>query len=115
MVIPLFQILKQLTNYRDAIQFVHDQTLRRMNHGLHPVEVARSVQLPPTLKDNPYLQSFYGTPEWSSRAVFDGYIGWFGGNPEELFPLTPTARGKRILKAFGAEKVKALVFTLKAE
>ena len=76
-----------------------------MNRGMHPVEVAKSIKLPPSLRDNPWLQSFYGTPEWSSRAIFDAYIGWFSGNPEELFPLAPTERGTRMVKSFGFEKV----------
>ena len=99
------QVQKQLTAYRDGIQFVHDQTLRLMNKGVHPVEVARSITLPLSLRDNPFLQCFYGTPEWSSRAVFDAYVGWFSGNPEELFPLTPTDRGRRMVESFGVQKV----------
>ena len=77
-----------------------------MNGGMHPIEVAKAIKLPPSLRDDPWLQSFYGTPEWSSRAIFDAYIGWFSGNPEELFPLTPTKRGTRMVKSFGSEKVK---------
>ena len=98
-------VVRQLTNYRDAIQFVHDQTLRLMNRGLHPVEIAKSITLPPTLRENPFLQTVYGTPEWSSRAVFGSYIGWFSGNPEELFSFTPSERGTRMVKAFGADKI----------
>ena len=50
-------------------------------------------------------QEFYGTTEWSSRAMYDAYIGWFSGNPEELFPLTPSERSRRMVDSFGIENV----------
>ena len=99
------EIQKQLTCYRDAIQFVHDQTLRLMNRNMHPVEIGKAIKLPPSLRDNPFLQPFSCLPEWASRVVFDSYIGWFSGNPEELFPFTLTERGQRMVKAFGAKKI----------
>ena len=76
-----------LTTYRDAIQFVHDQTVRLMNLGLDPNEIAERLVLPKHLGDSPYLKEFYGTPEWSSKNVFSGYLGWFDGNPSNLKPL----------------------------
>jgi len=63
-----------LTHYRDAIQFVHDQTVRGMNAGLTPDELAQSVVLPDHLAEHPYLQELYGTVEWSVRSIFDGYL-----------------------------------------
>jgi len=44
-----------LTDYRDAIQYVHDATLRGLNAGLSIDDVVASVQLPPPLCDNPAL------------------------------------------------------------
>jgi alkyl sulfatase BDS1-like metallo-beta-lactamase superfamily hydrolase len=50
------QVFRQLTCYRDAIQFVHDQTVRLMNMGMHPVEIAKNIQLPPSLASQPFLK-----------------------------------------------------------
>jgi alkyl sulfatase BDS1-like metallo-beta-lactamase superfamily hydrolase len=50
------------TIYRDAILFVHDQTVRLMNMGYFVDDIVAAVQLPPHLFDHPYLQvnfSFY--------------------------------------------------------
>jgi len=44
-----------LTAYRDAIQYVHDQTVRGMNRGLGPDELVEEIELPPHLKSHPYL------------------------------------------------------------
>ena len=51
---------KILTDYRDAIQFVHDQTIRNMNLGLMPDEISEKVMLPEHLSKSPYLKEFYG-------------------------------------------------------
>jgi len=81
-----------LTAYRDAIQYVHDQTVRGMNRGLTPDELALSVELPPHLRSHPYLQELYGTVEWSVRSIYTGYLGWFGGDTATLSPVGPDER-----------------------
>lgn len=97
-------IWETLTNYRDAIQFVHDQTIRLMNKGLTPQEIVEQVKLPPHLAQQPYLREYYGTVAWSVRAIFDGYLGWFGGNPTDLFPLSPREKAIRVARLTGGEK-----------
>jgi alkyl sulfatase BDS1-like metallo-beta-lactamase superfamily hydrolase len=98
------EIYETLTNYRDAIQFVHDQTIRLMNKGLSPAEIVDRVKLPSHLARQPYLHEYYGTVPWSVRAVFDGYLGWFGGNATDLFPLPPNERAKRFVNLAGNEQ-----------
>jgi len=93
-----------LTNYRDAIQFVHDQTIRLMNKGLTPNEIVERVKLPPHLARQPYLHEYYGTVAWSVRAVFDGYLGWFGGKATDLFPLPLEERARRFADLAGGEQ-----------
>jgi alkyl sulfatase BDS1-like metallo-beta-lactamase superfamily hydrolase len=94
-------VFETLTNYRDAIQFVHDQTIRWMNEGLGPEAIVEKVHLPARLAALPYLQPFYGTVAWSVRAIFDGYLGWFGGNATDLYPLGPARRAAHIAALAG--------------
>lgn len=89
-------VLQALTDYRDAIQYVHDQTVRGMNRGLSPEQLAATVRLPEHLARAPYLQERYGTVAWSVRSVFAGYMGWFDGDPTHLEPLTVRARAERM-------------------
>ena len=96
-------ISETLTNYRDAIEFVHDQTVRWMNKGLTPEEIVERVKLPPHLARQPYLQEYYGTVTWSVRGIFDGYMGWFSGDAVDLFALPRRERAKRLARIAGGE------------
>ena len=99
-----------LTAYRDGIASVLEQTLAGMNQGLAPDQIIEQVKLPDHLADHPYLQEFYGTIPWSVRAIFIGNLGWFDGNPTNLFPLAAQERGKRTIKLVGGrEKLHDLV------
>lgn len=94
-------IQQVLTDYRDAIQFVHDQAIRGINLGLTPDELVETIRLPEHLAASPYLQEFYGTVAWSVRSVFDGNLGWFDGNPASLSPLPPDTRAEHIASLAG--------------
>lgn len=90
-----------LLAYRDAIQFVHDQTIRGMNLGLSPDELVDEVRLPPHLADHPYLQELYGTVAWSVRSIFSGYLGWFDGDASTLSPPSPVERARSTIALAG--------------
>ena len=95
------KINKLLTTYRDGIQFVHDQTVRLMNLGFGPDEIAEQLILPKHLGDSPYLKEFYGSPAWSAKNVFSGYLGWFDGNPSTLKPLPKKEEAENFIKLAG--------------
>jgi alkyl sulfatase BDS1-like metallo-beta-lactamase superfamily hydrolase len=93
-----------LTDYRDAIQYVHDQTVRAMNEGLTPDAIVERVKLPPHLAAKPYLHEYYGRVDWSVRAIFAGYLGWFGGNATDLMPLDREGRARRFSALAGGRE-----------
>jgi alkyl sulfatase BDS1-like metallo-beta-lactamase superfamily hydrolase len=93
-----------LTIYRDAIQYIHDQTIRLMNEGLYPDQIAELIKLPEHIANSPYLYEFYGTVRWSVKSIFNGYLGWFSGNPSELDPLSRKERAIRMSKLAGGNK-----------
>ena len=92
-----------LTNYRDAIQFIHDQSIRGINMGMTPDELAEFVVLPPHLKNLPYLQEFYGKTSWSARSMFSGNLGWFDGDSATLQPLTRLQQAELMARISGGE------------
>ena len=95
------EIAQLLTDYRDAIRFVYDQTLRGMNRGLLPDEVAATLKLPAHLAASPFLQEFYGRPGWSAKSIFSGNLGWYDGDPANLTPLPPLARSQQMVALAG--------------
>ncbi|RPH46706.1 MAG: MBL fold metallo-hydrolase [Burkholderiales bacterium] len=92
------EVMRVLTDYRDAIQYVHDQTIRWMNAGLTPDEIVERVTLPPHLAASPWLAQHYGRVDWSVRAIHAGQVGWFDGDAARLFPVPPQERA-RLLQA----------------
>lgn len=97
------EINRILTDYRDGIQFVLDQTLRLMNKGLHPDDLQHLIQLPENLRENPYLMEHYGTLKWSIRGIFNLYMGWFSGFAEDLEPLSRQPKAQQFLALMGGE------------
>ena len=96
-----------LTDYRDAIQYVHDQTIRWMNAGLSPDEIVERVKLPPHLAASPWLAEHYGRVDWSVRAIHAGQVGWFDGNAARLLPLPPEERARRLQALAGSGRTLA--------
>lgn len=105
-----------LTDYRDAIRHVINETRAGMDAGRTMDELAESVKLPPHLAEKPHLREYYGRVEFAVRAYFVGTMGWFDGNPTALSPLPPSAEAKRFIKlAGGVEAVREAIDNAEAE
>jgi alkyl sulfatase BDS1-like metallo-beta-lactamase superfamily hydrolase len=58
---------------RDAVQYVHDATIAAMNDGREVWSAMREVRLPAELA----LGEAYGRVDWSVRAIWETYAGWY--------------------------------------
>jgi len=95
-------VMDMLTAYRDAIQFTHDQTIRYMNEGYTPDELVEVLpSLPDNLKNHAWLGEFYGTVKHSVRQIYNGYLGWFIGDPTSLDPLPQRERALKYINTMG--------------
>jgi alkyl sulfatase BDS1-like metallo-beta-lactamase superfamily hydrolase len=63
----------ELTVLRDAILYVHDETVKGMNEGKDLHTLMADIQLPPALE----VGQGYGKVSWSVRAIWENYAGWF--------------------------------------
>ena len=93
-----------LKNYSSAILSVYHQTIDAMNKGYTLQQTVDSVRLPDSLKRQPNLQEFYGSVPWGVRSIFLHYVGWFDGNPTNLYPLSASQKAKSIIQLSGGEK-----------
>lgn len=107
---PLFgyeAIQDVLGHYRGAIESVLLQTIDCMNRGMSEADTVSSVRLPEEYRNKPYLGEYYGTVDWSVRAIYHGYLGWFDGNPSNLNPLPDEMYAKKLVELIGVEKLIA--------
>ncbi|WP_313430828.1 alkyl sulfatase dimerization domain-containing protein [Pseudomonas sp.] len=103
-------IREYLADQRDMYAFIDSQTLRLINRGLGPTEIAAELtSLPPRLASKWYSRDYYGSLSHNVRAVYQRYMGFYDGNPATLNPLPPSDAGARYVKALGgAERVLTL-------
>jgi len=95
------EIKAVLTDYRDAIRHVVNETRNGMDAGLTMDQLAHSVKLPKELADKPHLREYYGRVDHAVRAYFVGTLGWFDGNPTSLGMLAPDDEARRFIDLAG--------------
>jgi alkyl sulfatase BDS1-like metallo-beta-lactamase superfamily hydrolase len=100
------RIVSFLRKQRDLYKFIHDQSVRLLNHGLTPTEIAERLKLPASLASDWAARGYYGTLSHNAKAVYQFYLGWYNANPADLNPL-PRAEfaRKQIDYMGGAEAV----------
>lgn len=98
-------IQTELTRLRGAVQYVHDETVRGMNHGKDIYTLMREIELPRELE----VGQGYGRVPWSVRAIWENYAGWFHHrSTTELYAVPPsTVHVDLVELAGGAEEVAA--------
>ena len=96
-------IKESLTDYRDAIRHVVDETRNGMDAGLTIDQLAHKVKLPPHFAEKRHLREFYGRVDHSVRAYFVGTMGWFDGNPTSLGTLSPEDEAQKFIKLAGGK------------
>ncbi|NCA70825.1 MAG: MBL fold metallo-hydrolase [Sphingobacteriia bacterium] len=87
-------VRQYLTNFSDAIQFMHDQTIQYLNQGFTPGEIKDLLELPPHLAQSPYLQETYGRKDWNIYHIFRFYRGYYTGAVRDLFPQSPLSEAR---------------------
>ena len=106
------QIKEFITKHRDVYKYTHDQTVRLINAGLNPREIADTVKLPKSLADYLGTRGYYGDLRHNVKAVYQFYMGAYDGNPANLNPLPPQASAKKYLELIGgADKAVAAAQT----
>ena len=98
------QIREVITNYRDAVKYVFDNTVKGMNEGKTPDQLVAEVKLPEHLARLDYLGEYYGNVAWTVRNIFNQYVGWFDGNPLHLYSdFTNVEEARRMVELVGGE------------
>jgi len=89
------------TVYRDALAFIYSQTIRGINNGLKPDEIADAIQLPNYLALHPRLGETYLEVKHHIKGVYNGLIGWFSLDAADINPCSSNVRSKKLIDGFG--------------
>jgi alkyl sulfatase BDS1-like metallo-beta-lactamase superfamily hydrolase len=101
-----------LTQYRDAILYVHDAVVQGMNAGKSVDALVAEISLPKELQ----IPEVYGRVDWSVRGIYLGYAGWFDGNPSNMLGVDALdSTSELIALAGGADRVAAKAESLYQE
>ncbi|HTY30003.1 MBL fold metallo-hydrolase [Mycobacterium sp.] len=94
------RINDELTRLRDAIQYIHDQTVAGMNAGKDVQTLMREIDLPPEYE----VGQGYGKVAWDVRAIWENYSGWFHHrSTTELYPVGFDAVAPDVVALAGAD------------
>jgi alkyl sulfatase BDS1-like metallo-beta-lactamase superfamily hydrolase len=86
---------------RDGYKYIHDQSVRLLNGGATPSEVAEEITLPANLRTSFPNRGYYGTLKHNAKAVYQNYLGWYDANPANLDPLPLQNSAQRYIKLMG--------------
>ncbi|GEM35326.1 beta-lactamase-like protein [Nocardia neocaledoniensis NBRC 108232] len=96
---------ERLTEYlsiqRDLYGYLHDQTLRALNKGATGIEIAEDIQLPPAIENSWSTHGYYGSVSHNVKAIYQRYMGWFDGNPANLWQHPPVESARRHVDFMG--------------
>ena len=90
-----------LRKQRDAYKYVHDQTVRLMNHGYVGAEIADAIKMPASLNQEWSTHAFYGSLKHNIKAIYQRYLGYYDGNPANLDALPPAPSAKKTIEYMG--------------
>ena len=95
------RVVGRLEQQRDLYKYLHDQTVRMMNQGMAPTEIAEALRLPKGLETVWSARGYYGTLSHNSKAVYQRYLGWYDGNPATLNALPPVDGARKYVEYMG--------------
>jgi alkyl sulfatase BDS1-like metallo-beta-lactamase superfamily hydrolase len=102
------RIAEFITKHRDVYKYTHDQTVRLINAGYTPREIADKIRLPKSLESYFGARGYYGDLRHNAKAVYQFYLGAYDGNPVHLDQLPPEESAKNYLELIGgADKAVA--------
>lgn len=101
-------VAARLTGNIDALRWLFDETIARLNRGMTDVEILHDLEYPSELFDAPFLSPNYGSPEYVVRDIVREQTGWWSRtNPTDLHPSHPDEAAAAVLAAVDPTAVLA--------
>jgi len=75
------EVKKTVGDFRDALTYVYDETIKGINAGKDVYALMREIKLPEKYS----IPQFFGKVEWTVRGIWQEYVGWFDENPTTMY------------------------------
>ena len=95
------RVVDLMKKQRDMYKFINDQSLRLLNLGYTPGEIAETLRMPASLEQEWSARGYYGTLRHNAKAVYQKYLGWYDANPADLDPLPPAENARKTVEYMG--------------
>lgn len=108
------RIRRVLNEVADALEFLVEETVQRMNEGARLDEIIHEIKIDPAILEKPYLRPTYDEPEFVIRNIWRLYGGWWDGNPSRLKPAPDGTLARELANLAGgalkmAERAQELI------
>lgn len=90
-----------MTAHRDYYAFIYNQSVRAINRGMTPDQMAEAIRIPDHLDTHPWLFPAYVDSEHNVRGQYGGMVGWFAEDTADLHPPTDAELGGVLIEGFG--------------
>ena len=99
------EIQAGMQRVRNAVQYVHDETVAGMNAGKSVYELMKEIELPPHLD----LVQNHGRVDWAVKSIWEYYATWFHfDSTTELYPVPARDVYADLAEAAGSEALHSL-------
>lgn len=100
-VVSQSKINQTIGNFRDALNFIYQETIKGINAGKDVYTIMQEIKLPAQYN----LQQFYGKVEWTVRGIYQEYVGWFDENPSTMYPVPVSSIYPELVELVGMENI----------
>ncbi len=99
------EIHANMVRIRDAVKYVHDETVAGMNSGKDVYQLMREIKLPANLD----LVQNHGRVDWAVKSIWEYYTTWFHyDSTTELYPVPAKDVYADLAAAAGPEALHSL-------
>ena len=92
-------IRDMLSSVRDALRWLRDETIARLNAGMVIEDVVNDIDFPDEFADSPWMPQTYGCAEYVIRDVWRMEAGWWDRNITSVHPARTTESSRAVLDA----------------
>ncbi len=91
-------------DFRDALKYIYDETVKGMNEGKDVYTLMKEIRLPARYQVRPY----YGKVEWTVRGLYHELTSWFDENPASMYAEPVSSIYKELVEMSGGADTMAV-------